>query len=284
MVIRTQNVKTLFALSPAKLNLFLHVTGRRPDGYHSLQTVFQLLNWGDDMRFEWQESPGITLSGDTDDIAPENNLILRAAKLISPSDQGAHIHVRKRIPRGGGLGGGSSNAATTLLALNRLWDLRLSLEALLDFGETMGADVPVFIQGQSAWAEGIGEELTPVSLPKRWFVVAQPDCMVSTAEIFAHPELTRQTPPITVQAFFSGAGRNDLQPVVESRYPEVQRAVEWLKKHSPDARMTGSGACVFASLESEQEAHDIAAQAPAGLAVIVAEGLERLPDMQEVTE
>jgi len=277
-------VKTLFALSPAKLNLFLHVTGRRPDGYHSLQTVFQLLNWGDDMRFEWQESPGITLSGDTDDIAPENNLILRAAKLISPSDQGAHIHVRKRIPRGGGLGGGSSNAATTLLALNRLWELRLSMETLLDFGETMGADVPVFIQGQSAWAEGIGEELTPVSLPKRWFVVAQPDCMVSTAEIFAHPELTRQTPPITVQAFFSGAGRNDLQSVVESRYPEVQRAVEWLKKHSPDARMTGSGACVFASLESEKEAHDIAAQAPAGLAVIVAEGLERLPDMQEVTE
>ena len=276
-------MKTLLALSPAKLNLFLHVTGRRPDGYHSLQTVFQLLNWGDDMRFEWRESPDITLSGDTDDIAPEDNLILRAAKLISPSDQGAHIHVHKRIPRGGGLGGGSSNAATTLLALNRLWGLGLNLDTLLRLGEPMGADVPVFIQGQSAWAEGIGEELTPVSLPKRWFVVAQPDCMVSTAEIFAHPELTRQTPPITVQAFFSGAGRNDLQPVVESRYPEVQRAVEWLAEYSPDAKMTGSGACVFASLESEQEAHDIATQAPAGLAVIVAEGLDRLPDMQEVT-
>jgi 4-diphosphocytidyl-2-C-methyl-D-erythritol kinase len=276
-------VKILLALSPAKLNLFLHVTGRRPDGYHSLQTVFQLLNWGDDMRFEWRASPDITLSGDTDDIAPEDNLILRAAKLICPSDQGAHIHVRKRIPRGGGLGGGSSNAATTLLALNRLWGLDLSLDALLRIGETMGADVPVFIQGQNAWAEGIGEELTPLSLPRRWFVVVQPDCMVSTAEIFAHPELTRQTPPITVQAFFSGAGRNDLQPVVESRYPEVQHAVEWLMEHSPDARMTGSGACVFASLESEQDAHDIAAQAPAGLAVIVAEGLDRLPDMQEVT-
>ena len=276
-------MKTLLALSPAKLNLFLHVTGRRPDGYHSLQTVFQLLNWGDDMRFEWRASPDITLSGDTDDIAPEDNLILRAAKLISPSDQGAHIHVHKRIPRGGGLGGGSSNAATTLLALNRLWELGLNVDTLLRLGEPMGADVPVFIQGQSAWAEGIGEELTPLSLPKRWFVVAQPDCMVSTAEIFAHPELTRQTPPITVQAFFSGAGRNDLQPVVESRYPEVQRAVEWLKEHSPDARMTGSGACVFASLESEQEAHDIAARAPAGLAVVVAEGLDRLPDMQEVT-
>ena len=283
MDIRTHPVKTLLALSPAKLNLFLHVTGRRPDGYHSLQTVFQLLNWGDDMRFEWRESPDITLSGDTDDIAPEDNLILRAARLIAPSDQGAHIHVRKRIPRGGGLGGGSSNAATTLLALNRLWELGLNLDTLLRLGEPMGADVPVFIQGQSAWAEGIGEELAPVSLPKRWFVVAQPDCMVSTAEIFAHPELTRQTPPITVQAFFSGAGHNDLQPVVESRYPEVQRAVEWLKEHSPDARMTGSGACVFASLESEREAHDIASQAPAGLAVIVAEGLDRLPDMQEVT-
>ena len=276
-------MKTLLALSPAKLNLFLHVTGRRPDGYHSLQTVFQLLNWGDDMRFEWRASPDITLSGDTDDIAPEDNLILRAAKLISPSDQGAHIHVRKRIPRGGGLGGGSSNAATTLLALNRLWGLGLNLDTLLRLGEPLGADVPVFIQGQNAWAEGIGEELTPLSLPKRWFVVVQPDCMVSTAEIFAHPELTRQTPPITVQAFFSGAGHNDLQPVVESRYPEVQRAVEWLKEHSPDARMTGSGACVFASLESEQDAHDIEAQAPAGLAVIVAEGLDRLPDMQEVT-
>ena len=283
MGIRTRPVKTLLALSPAKLNLFLHVTGRRPDGYHSLQTVFQLLNWGDDMRFEWRASPDITLSGDTDDIAPEDNLILRAAKLICPSDQGAHVHVRKRIPRGGGLGGGSSNAATTLLALNRLWELGLSLDALLRVGEPMGADVPVFIQGQNAWAEGIGEELTPLSLPRRWFVVAQPDCMVSTAEIFAHPELTRQTPPITVQAFFSGAGHNDLQPVVESRYPEVQRAVEWLKEHSPDARMTGSGACVFASLESEQEAHDIAARAPAGLAVVVAEGLDRLPDMQEVT-
>ena len=283
MGIRTRPVKTLLALSPAKLNLFLHVTGRRPDGYHSLQTVFQLLNWGDDMRFEWRASPDITLSGDTDDIAPEDNLILRAAKLICPSDQGAHIHVRKRIPRGGGLGGGSSNAATTLLALNRLWELGLSLDALLRIGEPMGADVPVFIQGQNAWAEGIGEELTPLSLPRRWFVVAQPDCMVSTAEIFAHPELTRQTPPITVQAFFSGAGRNDLQPVVVSRYPEVQRAVEWLKEQSPDARMTGSGACVFASVESEQQARNIAKQAPQGLAVVVAEGLDRLPEMQEVT-
>ncbi len=283
MGILTGPVRTLLALSPAKLNLFLHVTGRRLDGYHSLQTVFQLLSWGDDMRFEWRDTPGVSLSGDTDDIAPAKNLILRAAMLISPSDKGVHIHVRKRIPRGGGLGGGSSNAATTLLALNQLWKLGLDRDELIRIGSSMGADVPVFIQGHSAWAEGIGEELTSISLPKRWYVVAQPDCMVSTAEIFADPELTRQTPPITVQAFFSGAGRNDLQPVVVDRYPEVQRALEWLEGHSSDARMTGSGACVFASVESEQAAHIIAGQAPTGLAVVVAEGLDRLPEMQEVT-
>ena len=276
-------MKTLLALSPAKLNLFQHVTGRRPDGYHCLQTVFQLLNWGDDMSFEWRDTPEVTLSGDTDDIAPTDNLILIAAQLISPSDQGAHIHVCKRIPRGGGLGGGSSNAATTLLALNRLWGLGLNLDQLLRIGEPIGADVPVFIQGQSAWAEGVGEELTPISLPRRWYVVAHPDCMVSTAEIFARPELTRQTRPITVQAFFSGAGRNDLEPVVVARYPEVQHALEWLGKHSSTARMTGSGACVFASVEGEQEAYDIAKQAPPGLAVNVAEGLDRLPEIREVT-
>ncbi len=283
MGVRTNPVKTLRALSPAKLNLFLHVTGRRPDGYHLLQTVFQLLSWGDDMRFEWRDTPGVSLSGDTGDIAPADNLILRAAKLISPLDQGAHIYVRKRIPRGGGLGGGSSNAATTLVALNQLWKLELDRDELIRIGTSMGADVPVFIKGRSAWAEGIGEKLTPISLPKRWYVVAQPDCFVSTAEIFADPELTLQTPPITVQAFFSGAGRNDLQPVVVRRYPEVQRAVEWLRERSLDARMTGSGACVFASVESEQEAYIIAEQAPTGLTVVVAEGLDKLPEIQEVT-
>ena len=283
MGIQSGTITAIEACSPAKLNLFLHVTGRRPDGYHSLQTVFQLLNWGDDMRFEARAEPGVALSGDTDDIAPEQNLILRAAEALGHPERGAHIHVHKRIPQGGGLGGGSSNAATTLLALNRLWELGLEQEALQRLATPLGADVPVFVMGQSAWAEGVGEVLSALALPKRWFVIAQPDCTVSTAEIFADPALTRHTPPITVQAFFSGAGRNDLQPVVESRYPEVQRAVEWLKEHSPNARMTGSGACVFASLESEQEAHDIAARAPAGLAVVVAEGLDRLPDMQEVT-
>ena len=272
MGIQPATVTTIEARSPAKLNLFLHVTGRRPDGYHSLQTVFQLLNWGDDMRFEAREAPGITLSGDTDDIAPANNLILKAAAALGRPERGAHIHIRKRIPRGGGLGGGSSNAATTLLALNRLWQLKLEQNALRQLAAPLGADVPVFVSGHSAWAEGTGEILSPIALPKRWYVIAQPACEVSTAEIFAHPELTRHTAPITVQAFFSGAGHNDLQPVVLSRYPEVQRAWEWLNQHSPTARMTGSGACLFAALE-----------APTGLEIAVAEGLDRLPEMREVT-
>ena len=216
-------------------------------------------------------------------FAPENNLILKAANALGRPERGAHIHIRKRIPRGGGLGGGSSNAATTLLALNRLWQLKLEQHALRQLAAPLGADVPVFVSGHSAWAEGTGEILSPIALPKRWYVIAQPACEVSTAEIFAHPELTRHTAPITVQAFFSGAGHNDLQPVVLSRYPEVQRAWEWLNQHSPTARMTGSGACLFAALETEEAARRIAVEAPTGLEVAVAEGLDRLPEMREVT-
>jgi len=282
MGIQSGTVTAIEACSPAKLNLFLHVTGRRPNGYHSLQTVFQLLNWGDDMRFEDRAEPGVTLSGDTNDIAPEQNLIVQAAEALGQLERGAHIHICKRIPRGGGLGGGSSNAATTLLALNRLWGLGLKRDSLQRLATPLGADVPVFVVGQSAWAEGIGEVLSVLALPKRWFVIAQPDCTVSTAEIFADPALTRHTPPITVQAFFSGAGHNDLQDIVLSRYPEVQDAWEWLYKHSPTARMTGSGACVFAALETEKSARQIAAKAPNGLTVVVAEGVDRLPEMRVV--
>ena len=282
MGVQSGTVTAIEACSPAKLNLFLHVTGRRPDGYHSLQTVFQLLNWGDDMRFEARAEPGVTLTGDTDDIAPEQNLILRAAHALVQPDRGAHIHIRKRIPRGGGLGGGSSNAATTLLALNRLWGLELEQDALQRLAIPLGADVPVFVMGQNAWAEGVGEVLSALTLPKRWFVIAQPDCTVSTAEIFADPALTRHTPPFTVQAFFSGAGSNDLQAVVLSRYPEVKQAWEWRYKQSSTAWMTGSGACLFAALETREEAEVIAAIAPQGLKVNVAEGLDKLPPMQEV--
>jgi 4-diphosphocytidyl-2-C-methyl-D-erythritol kinase len=282
MGIQSGTITAIEACSPAKLNLFLHVTGRRPDGYHSLQTVFQLLNWGDDMRFEGRAEPGVTLSGDTDDIAPEQNLILKAAEALGQPERGALIHIHKRIPRGGGLGGGSSNAATTLLALNRLWELGLELDALQRLAAPLGADVPVFVMGQSAWAEGVGEVLSALALPKRWFVIAQPDCTVSTAEIFADPALTRHSPPITVQAFFSGAGHNDLQDVVFPHYPEVQQAWEWLHQQSPTAKMTGSGACVFAALETEESARQVAAKAPDGLRVVVAEGVNRLPEMRVV--
>ena len=282
MGIQSGTITAIEACSPAKLNLFLHVTGRRADGYHSLQTVFQLLNWGDDMRFEGRAEPGVTLSGDTDDIAPERNLILKAAEALGQPERGALIHIHKRIPRGGGLGGGSSNAATTLLALNRLWELGLELDALQRLAAPLGADVPVFVMGQSAWAEGVGEVLSALALPKRWFVIAQPDCTVSTAEIFADPALTRHSPPITVQAFFSGAGHNDLQDVVFPRYPKVQQAWEWLHQQSPTAKMTGSGACVFAALETEVSARQVAAKAPGGLRVVVAEGVNRLPEMRVV--
>ena len=185
---------------------------------------------------------------------------------------GSEMCIRDSIPRGGGLGGGSSNAATTLLALNRVWGLGLEQDALQRLATPLGADVPVFVMGQSAWAEGVGEVLSAIALPKRWFVIAQPHCTVSTAEIFADPALTRHTPPITVQAFFSGAGHNDLQDVVLSRYPEVQQAWEWLNQHSLTARMTGSGACVFAALQTKESARQIAAEAPDGLTVVVAEG------------
>ncbi|MDP7407940.1 MAG: 4-(cytidine 5'-diphospho)-2-C-methyl-D-erythritol kinase [Luminiphilus sp.] len=282
MGIQSGTITAIETCSPAKLNLFLHVTGRRPDGYHSLQTVFQLLNWGDDMRFEGRAEPGVTLSGDTDDIAPEQNLILKAAEALGQPERGAFIHIHKRIPRGGGLGGGSSNAATTLLALNRLWELGLELDALQRLAAPLGADVPVFVMGQSAWAEGVGEVLSALALPKRWFVIAQPDCTVSTSEIFADPALTRHSPPITVQAFFSGAGHNDLQDVVFPRYPEVQQAWEWLHLQSPTAKMTGSGACVFAALETKESARQVAAKAPDGLRVVVAEGVNRLPEMRVV--
>ena len=284
MGIQSAPLSALEACSPAKLNLFLHVTGRRADGYHDLQTVFQLLNWGDEMRFERREVPGVTLSGDTDDIAPSDNLILRAANALGKPDLGAHIHISKHIPRGGGLGGGSSNAATTLLALNRLWQLDFNQDALLSIALTLGADVPVFTLGHSAWAEGIGEKLTPITLPPCWYVIVFPACTVSTAEIFADPQLTRHTAPITVQAFFSGAGRNDLQPVVLARYPEVARAWEWLRRECPDARLTGSGGCLFASLATKEAAEQVAVSAPGEFVISVVKGVNALPAMREVTK
>ena len=262
-------------LSPAKLNLFLHVTGQRDNGYHELQTAFQLLDWGDRMRFEITETPGITLHPPVAGVPNEDNLIFRAAVSLGlPEDRGIAISIEKVIPMGGGLGGGSSNAAVTLLALNDLFDLGYSVDELATKGAVLGADVPVFVRGTSAWAEGIGDELMPLELPACWFVIIYPDCHVSTQEIFGAPELTRNTPPITVSAFFEGPVRNDLQPAVESRYKQVSTAIKWLSNHG-SAMMTGSGACVFASFQSQVEAQRVAEAAKGEFSVFVAKGINR---------
>ena len=263
------------ALSPAKLNLFLHVTGQRANGYHELQTAFQLLDWGDRMHFEITDTPGVTLHPPVAGVPNEDNLIFRAAAALGlPEDRGVAISIEKVIPMGGGLGGGSSNAAVTLLALNDLFDLGHSVDELAVKGAALGADVPVFVRGTSAWAEGVGDELTPLELPTRWFVIIYPDCHVSTQEIFGAPELTRNTPPITVSAFFEGPVRNDLQPVAESRYEQVSTAIKWLSNHG-SAMMTGSGACVFASVQSQAEAQRVAEAANGEFSVFVAKGINR---------
>lgn len=272
-------IKSLRCLSPAKLNLFLHITGRRADGRHNLQTVFQLLHWGDEMTFQRQNTPGCTLKADFEGVPPEDNLILRAASLLMPQDPsmgGVRISIKKNIPMGGGLGGGSSNAATTLLALNQLLELGHSTETLAALGLELGADVPVFVYGRSSWGEGTGEILTPMTLPENWFVILRPPCHVSTADIFNAPELTRNTPAITMSAAFTGGVHNDLQAVVEMRYPEVRNALKLLSKSAP-AMMTGSGACVFAQVDTQAKAQAIAAKVPEALGPVVARGVNQRP-------
>jgi 4-diphosphocytidyl-2-C-methyl-D-erythritol kinase len=267
---------TLTVLSPAKLNLFLHITGRREDGYHELQTLFQLLDWGDWLAFTPNRSGRITLDAPGLDIPLADNLVYRAAGLLQKGTLGAHIAIDKRIPAGGGLGGGSSNAATTLLALNHLWQRGLDQAALQAMGATLGADVPVFVAGHSAWAEGIGERLTPVELPERWYLVIIPGCHVSTGQIFSHLELTRDTSPIKMAAFFEGYSRNDCQDLVRRLHPEVDDVLSWLAVFA-EPRLTGTGACVFAGFEQEAEARAVLDQLPDQWTAVVARGLNRSP-------
>lgn len=273
--------------APAKLNLFLHITGRRPDGYHTLQTVFRLLDYGDIMDF------GVTADGRVARHAPipgvveEQDLVVRAARLLQRETgcgRGVRIRLRKRLPLGGGLGGGSSNAATTLVALNRLWRTGLDEDALAALGATLGADVPVFIRGRSAWAEGVGERLTALELPPEWYVVLVPDCGVSTAEVFAAPELTRDTPPLKMAAFRPGVGRNDCEYVVKQRYPRVARALAALAE-TGEARMTGTGACVFAAFPERCDAQRALERCRlAGWDGFVARGLNRSPLFDRLSE
>ena len=265
--------------APAKLNLFLHLTGRRADGYHELQTLFQFLDFGDSLKFEWREGAEIRLMDSLDNVEQQNNLIFRAARLLQTTcniHSGVDIYLKKRLPMGGGLGGGSSDAATTLVVLNSLWQCGLNKQQLAALGLQLGADVPVFIGGHAAWAEGVGEKLTVAFPPEPWYLVVKPDCHVSTAEIFSSGELTRDCEAITISRFLSGEGRNVCEPVVCKRHPEVAQALDWLSQYG-DARMTGTGACVFVSFDSQAQAQLVADVLPDDWQGFVAKGCNVSP-------
>jgi 4-diphosphocytidyl-2-C-methyl-D-erythritol kinase len=274
--------------APAKLNLFLHVTGRRADGYHTLQTLFRFIDLHDTLHFSLREDGVVRRTNAVEGVAEEQDLCVRAARLLQSDtgcSLGVDITVEKRIPMGGGLGGGSSDAATTLIALNRLWSLGLSRAHLMRLGLKLGADVPVFVFGENAFAEGVGEELQAYPLAEAWYVVLFPPVHVPTAQIFAHPELTRDTVSITMRALLERQFpaerqfrqlRNDLQTVVCKLYPEVARYIAWLDKFGK-ARMTGSGACVFAEFAAREQAEAVMKQLPPDMRGVVAQGLARHP-------
>lgn len=253
---------TLSLPAPAKLNLFLHITGRRDDGYHNLQTVFQLLDYGDTLTFQLNERKEVNLKCNNPALESPDNLVMQAARLLLQETgitHGTEITLEKRLPMGGGVGGGSSDAATTLLALNRLWGCDLDLDQLAHLGLKLGADVPVFIRGKSAWAENIGESMQAIELPERWYVVLTPDCHVSTGEIFSHPQLTRNTDPIKIAAFPFSDSKNDCQSLVSSLYLPVKKALDWLSGYA-ESRMTGTGSSVFAAFDTETEAQQVMTQ------------------------
>jgi len=275
--------------APAKLNLCLHVTGRRADGYHDLQTIFQLISLSDQLSFDLREDGRVVrldYEGSTAqslrDVAEDQDLCVRAARALQTRGGvklGVTIRIRKTIPVGGGLGGGSSDAATTLVALNALWACGLSTDALAAIGVTLGADVPVFIRGRSGVGEGVGERLTPLELPNSWFVVIHPGVAVPTRDIFQAPELTRNSPVLTIPALLASGGRNDCEPVVRERYPEVAAALDWLGRFA-SARLTGTGSCLFARFASAAEAERVAARVPDVWRVYVVQGLAESPLLQ----
>ncbi|HJN95797.1 MAG: 4-(cytidine 5'-diphospho)-2-C-methyl-D-erythritol kinase [Gammaproteobacteria bacterium] len=266
--------------APAKLNLFLHVTGRRADGYHELQTLFQLLDYGDSLDFESVDDGTLSLQvmpGPLSDAVPiHDNLILQAARSLlewtGQTGLGARISLSKHLPLGAGLGGGSSDAASTLLALNTLWQLQLTTVQLSEIGLQLGADVPVFIQEKSAWGEGIGEQLLPVEPDPAWYLVVTPDCVVSTADIFSHEQLTRNSPAIKIADFLAGGARNDCEPITRMLYPQVDQAFKFLSQFG-HTRMTGTGSSVFLSFPDKDSATEVGAKLPPDLQGFVAQGM-----------
>ena len=266
--------------APAKINHFLHIVGRRADGYHLLQTVFQFLDLADELRIAATADGQVRCAGNYPQASAPEDLAFRAARALQQAggvSQGAEIYVRKRIPIGGGLGGGSSDAATTLTALNRLWGLGLSAEQLAEIGLSLGADVPVFVHGFAAWAEGVGERLSPIVLPENWFLLIHPNCRVATAAVFQAPDLRRDGPRIAQRDFLAGAGRNDCEPVTRRVYPEVGAALDWLAARGAKARLSGTGASVFAAFSREDEARALLAELPAKWRGFATRGRNRSP-------
>lgn len=266
--------------APAKLNLFLRITGRRPDGYHELQTVFRLLAWGDELRLRVRADGAIRRLGDMPGVPEQDDLVVRAARLLREhvgGTAGVEIELEKRIPMGGGLGGGSSDAATVLVALNHLWRCGLDEDALAELGRRLGADVAVFVRGRSAWAEGVGERLTPLALPGRHYVVLDPHEHVPTAALFQAPELTRNALRATISSFVSGeTTENAFAPVVRERHPRVASALDWLGRHGA-ARLSGSGGCVFLETVTREQAEAVAARCPGEFGVHVVKGVNHSP-------
>lgn len=260
--------------APAKLNLMLHIVGRRADGYHLLETLFQFLDYADTLHFNTRADGQIILHNAIEGVAHDDNLIVRAAHLLqkhSKSELGADIWLDKKLPVGGGIGGGSSNAATTLVGLNHLWQVRQSLETMAELGLSLGADVPVFVMGRAAFAQGIGEKLQPVDLPEPWYLVAVPPISISTAKVFSDEGLTRDTPLTNIRTVLKQSGHNDCQAVVEKRYPEVSNALILLNKYV-EARLTGTGSCIFGDFPNEQQAAKVATQISKSLPSFIAKG------------
>ncbi|MDH5518494.1 MAG: 4-(cytidine 5'-diphospho)-2-C-methyl-D-erythritol kinase [Gammaproteobacteria bacterium] len=271
--------------APAKLNLFLHITGRRADGYHLLQSVFQFLNWGDELAFEITENGQISRQTEIAGVAEADDLIIRAARLLQQSSAtkaGARISVKKILPMGGGLGGGSSDAATTLVVLNQLWQCGLSRQQLADLGLTLGADVPVFIHGVAAFVEGVGERISAIDVPEKWFFVLHPQINVSTAKIFNDSGLTRDCAAIRICDLSGAVLGNVCEAIACKHYPEIAEAIEWLSGYNRHARMTGTGACVFAEFDSQHEAEELLQRLPEKWQGFVAKGVNQSPLYQQL--
>lgn len=270
--------------APAKLNLFLHITGRRADGYHELQTLFQLLDFGDRIAIEITDDSRIERPQELPGVPEAADLMVRAARQLQAHcgvSKGCRIYIDKRLPMGGGIGGGSSDAATVFMVLNRLWGCDLNLQELAELGKQLGADVPVFIHGRTAWGEGIGEQLTPVVLPERWYVVLRPDVHISTPALFLSEQLTRDCSRIKIRDFLASGGQNVFEPLVRKGYPEVETAITAMAE-SGSFKLTGTGSCIFAEFDSVTLAQEVLAAAPKGLEGFVAKGVSTSPLLHEL--